>query len=536
MKISHSLAMVFVILILSACRGAQPPPVYLAEPLVEGGSPFHGVHGLRFDRDDTLYAVSVIGQSILRVDIGTGAVETFVGPREGMADDLAIHPDGTFVWTAIEDGIVYTRSPEGDITRLMENQKGVNAVSFSPEGDRLFVTLVFYGDALYELDVTGAEPPRLVVENIGGLNAFEIAEDGMIYGPLVSRGQVVQIHPDSGEVAVITDEVEAVGALKLAGDGTAYVLDNGAGSLLRVNLATGETTVVTELPFGADNLDVNSEGHVFVSLSEVNAIVDVEPITGETRYVVDPAPFTSVTGLAVVTDGDGDTLYLSDLFGGVKLLRVASSTIEKTPVDIFQPAHISVAGDRFIVVSEVSGVVQLIDRETYVVVGEWSGFDSPGDALEALNGDIIVAETGTGRLLRVTGPAETDRRVITDELAGPTGLAWASDNVVYVTETDGGRVVRVEIDSGATSVESTGLDQPEGIAVADDGSMLVVEVGARQLSRIEPMGGTESVIATDLSVGFANGPSMFRGVAVSASAIYINSDVENTIYSLTPQP
>ena len=521
--------------VLSACGGTEPPPVYVAAPLVEGGSPFHGVHGLRFDPDGTLYAVSVIGQSVLRVDAATGAVETFVGPREGMADDLAIHPDGTFVWTAIEDGIVYTRSPDGAITRLMEDQKGVNAVSFSPDGERLFVTLVFYGDALYELDVAGVEAPRLVVEGLGGLNAFEIAADGMIYGPLVFQGQVVRVDPDSGEVRVVTGEVEDVGALKLAGDGTAYVLDNGAGALLRVNLTTGETAVVTTLPFGADNLDVRSDGHVFVSLSEVNAIIDVDPATGEFRYVVDPAPFTSATGLAVATAGGGDQIYLGDLFGGVKVIDAASGAIEITPVDIFQPAHVSVAGDRMVVVSQVLGAVQLIDRDTFEVIGEWGGFDSPGDALEAPDGDIIVAETGTGRLMRITGPADTDRRVITDELAGPTGLAWAGDAVVYVTETAAGRVVRVEIDSGATSVESTGLDQPEGIAVAEDGAMLVVEVGARQLTRIEPMGGTESVVAVDLPVGFANGPSMFRGVAVSPTAIYINSDVENTIYALTPQ-
>ena len=35
---------------------------------------------------------------------------------------------------------------------------GVNAVSFSPEGKRLFIILVFYGDALYELDRSGAAP------------------------------------------------------------------------------------------------------------------------------------------------------------------------------------------------------------------------------------------------------------------------------------------------------------------------------------------------------------------------------------------
>ena len=532
-----ALVLLALALALGACASSsEPPPIYVAEALVAGGSPFHGVHGLRFDEADTLYATSVIGQSVFRVDTATGVVDTVVGPRAGMADDLAIGRDGTFVWTAIEDGIVYTRSPDGVVRRLMEDQKGVNAVSFSPDGDRLFVSLVFYGDALYELDVTGAEPPRLIAEGLGGLNAFEMADDGMLYGPLVFQGQVVRVDPDTGAVTIVTDDVDDVGALKLAGDGTAYVLDNGAAALLRVDLGTGATAVVADLPFGADNLDVNSAGRVFVSLSEVNAIIEVDPETGDIEYVVDPAPFTSATGLAVSTVGGVDTVYLGDLFGGVKRVNGETGAIDSTPIDIFQPAHVSVSGEHLVVVSQVFGVIQLIDRNTFEVINEWAGFDSPGDAIEIPSGDLIVAETGSGRLLRLTGPDDNDRRVITDDLAGPTGVAWAGNDVVYVTETDGGRVVRIELDSGATSVETSGLDQPEGIAVRDDGSMVVMEVGARQLMRIEPMGGSETVMASDLPVGFANGPSLFRGVAVSASAIYFNSDVENTIYRVSIQP
>jgi hypothetical protein len=43
------------------------------------------------------------------------------------------------------------------------------------------------------------------------------------------------------------------------------------------------------------------------------------------------------------------------------------------------------------------------------------------------------------------------------------------------------------------------------------------------------------VIAGDLPVGLSNGPSLYRGVAASASAIYFSSDVDNAVYKLTPQ-
>jgi sugar lactone lactonase YvrE len=476
----------------------------------------------------------VIGQSIFRVDTGSGAVTTFIGPREGMADDLAIGADGTFVWTAIEDGSVYARSPGGPIRRLMEDQKGANAVSFSPDGKRLFATLVFYGDALYELDVTGARPPRLILKDIGGLNAFEVADDGMIYGPLVFKRSIVRINPDTGAMATVSSDFMSVGALKLDFKGSAYVLDNGARALKRVDLATGRTAPVAQLPHGADNLDIDSRGRVFVSLSEVNAIIEVDPATGSVRYVVKPAPLTSATGLAVASEGGADVLFLGDLFGGVKRIDGRTGAIDETPIAIFQPAHVSVTRDRLLVVSEVFGAIQRIDRASYETVAEWTGFTSPGDALEAPGGDVVVAETGTGRLLLVTGPAPADRRVIAEGLATPRGLAWASAGAVYVSEASGGRVSRIALGDGARSVVASGLAQPEGIAVLPDGALAVVEVGAKRLTRIAAGGGTMTPIASNLPIGFANGPSLYRGVAASGSAIYINSDVENAVYRITP--
>src|SRR4029079_9464253 len=135
-------AAVLALCLTVGCSRAPQPAVYRVDALVPGGSPFPGIHGLRFDKSGALYAGSVIGQSIFKVDVATGAVERFIGPREGMADDLAIGPDGTFVWMAIEDGIVYARSPGGAIRRLTENHKGANGVSFSPDGKRLFGSLV----------------------------------------------------------------------------------------------------------------------------------------------------------------------------------------------------------------------------------------------------------------------------------------------------------------------------------------------------------------------------------------------------------
>ena len=518
---------------MGGCQKTAKAPTYRVQEFIAGHTPFHGVHGLRFDSAGNLYAASVIGRSISQVDTKTGAVKVFVPPPQGMADDLAFAPDGTMVWNAIEDGIVYARAPDGTIRHLMDNQRGVNGISFSPDGKRLFDSLVFYGVALYELDVTGQKAPRLINKDVGGLNAFGVGKDGMIYGPVATQGRMVRVNPETGEVTTVS--TEAVGSTKVRPDGTAYVLNNAKHELERVELATGKVTTVAKLPASGDNLDIDSQGHVFISISDQNAIIEVNVDTGENHYVVPAAPFNSPGGLAVETRNGVDIVYLADLFGGIRKIQGQTGAIENLAVRSSQPSHISLTADYILVTGEPSGTMQLHDRKTGEMVSRWSGFKRPGDALRALNGDVILADTGAGQLLRVTGPAPTDRKAIVENLAGPKGLAWASDAAVYLTETDGGRVVRIDLANGTASTIATGLKQPEGIAVAGDGFLIVVEVAAKQVTRIDPKGGARTVIAANLPLGLANGLSLYRSVAVSPSAIYINSDVNNGLYKLTPQ-
>lgn len=521
-----------------ACLEAAAQSGYEMEPVVRPGSPFHGVHGLRFDAQGTLYAVSVLGQSVFTVDVETGTIERLVGPPQGMGDDIAIAADGTLVWTAIEDGVVYTRAPDGTVERLWDDVKGVNAVAFSPDRERLFVTLVFYGDALYELDLGREQPPRLVAENLGGLNAFEIsAEDGMIYGPLVFGGRIVRVDPDTGAVETLTDDVVRPGALKLTGDGSAYVLDEteDGSVLLRLDLASAEIERVTRLPYGADNVALNPQGRVFVTLSEVNAIVEVFPRTGEIRYVTGPTPLTSPAGFAVVREGGRDRLYVGDAIGGFRVVDAASGQVTHAPVELFQPAHVDVAGDALLAVSEVFGTVQRLDRASFEVRDEWTGFERPADVLARANGNVVVADKWAGQVVEITGPGAEARRVVASGLAAPTGLAWAGQDAVYVSEADAGRIVRIGLDGASRRVVAAGLAQPEGIAVDAAGRLVVAEVEGGRITRVDPATGATTVIRADAPIGLSDGPSLYRAVETSGETIYFTSDIANTIYGLTPR-
>src|SRR6187399_1010378 len=83
-----------------ASEAPPPPPKEYDQQILVPGSWFHGVHGLAFNKDDQLFAGSVLGQAIYRVQVDSGEVDRLVEPPIGMADDIAFAEDGTMAWTA----------------------------------------------------------------------------------------------------------------------------------------------------------------------------------------------------------------------------------------------------------------------------------------------------------------------------------------------------------------------------------------------------------------------------------------------------
>src|SRR5437868_5143120 len=79
-----------------AKKAPQTPVFAAAHYKVErviGPSPLHGIQGLAVAPDGGLYAGSLIGRSISRIDRATGAVSSF-GPSRGSVGDMAIAADG----------------------------------------------------------------------------------------------------------------------------------------------------------------------------------------------------------------------------------------------------------------------------------------------------------------------------------------------------------------------------------------------------------------------------------------------------------
>ncbi|MBI3196477.1 MAG: hypothetical protein HYZ40_02985 [Rhodospirillales bacterium] len=534
---------------------APAPAKEYSQQFLVPGSWFHGVHGLAFNKDDQLFAGSVIGQTIYRVQVDTGEVDRAIDLPAGMADDIAFADDGTMAWTAFLSGKVYIRRPGGEPVEVAHGMSGPNSIAFGKDG-RLFVSEVFLGDALYEIDIKNAGKPnsgfkalprnelRRIAEKLGGLNGFEIhKDDGFLYGPLWFKGEVAKINLESGAIEIIASgfKIPAAANIDPQNRDNLYVVDTGTGGIWSVSLTSKVKRLVSSMKPGLDNLAFDSRGRLFVTSMTDNGIYLVDKHTGAARTIVE-GRLASPADLAVTTDGGKETVHVADVFsyrtvdgqnGAVAdVLRVHGDTHA-------YPIGISVGPRHVLLTSWFSNTVEKVDRKTGKLVATLTGFAAPADAIEAADGTLHVVEIASGNLVKVSPDGKT-RSIVAKELRGPVTIAQGPGNLIYITEYAAGAVTQIDTASGARKVVADGLAGPEGIDVGPDGRLFIAEVGQKRVVAIHPDTGAKTVIASNLDIGvptYTGGPPALvpTGVAVAKSgAVYVSSDIRNALYKLTP--
>jgi len=557
-----SLALVFAVI---GGASAQQTPVPSQPPLplakeyeqqfLVAGSWFHGVHGLAFNKDDQLFAGSVVGQTIFRVQVDSGEVDRVIDPPMGMADDIAFADDGTMAWTAFLLGKVYIRRPGGEPIEVAYGMGGPNSLAFGKDG-RLFVSEVFLGDALYEIDIKNAGKPnsgfkswaknelRRIAEKMGGLNGFEIhKDDGFLYGPLWFKGQVVKMNLETGGIEVIAEgfKIPAAANIDPQNRDNVYVVDTGTGNIWSVSLTSKARKLVASMKPGLDNLAFDSRGRLFVSSMTDNGIYLVDKQTGAHRTIVE-GKLAVPADLAVASENGKDTIHVADVFsyrtvdgqtGAVRdVIRVHGETHA-------YPLGISLGPRHVLLTSWFSNTVEKVDRKTGKLVASFGEFAAPVDALETADGTIYVAELASSNLVKVSADGK-ERSTIAKDLRGPVALARGKDDLIYLTEIAAGAVAEINVATGARRVVADGLAGPEGIAVGPDGRLFVAEVGQKRVVAIDPLTGAKTVIASNLDIGlppYPGGPPGLvpTGVTVGAGGtVYVSSDIRNALYRLTP--
>ncbi|HEX4504576.1 MAG TPA: hypothetical protein VH722_02505 [Alphaproteobacteria bacterium] len=567
---------------------AVTAPGYDVDCLVPG-SPFNGVHGLRFGPDGAIYVGSLAKQSIYRVDPATGAVSLAVGPPHGDADDVAFAPDGTLYWTAPDSGTVFAKTAEGPVRAVATGLPGINGIAF--RGPRLYASSVFLGDELYEIDPVGRVPPRMILEGIGGLNGNEFGPDDRLYGPLWFKGQVARIDVDTPELTVLADGFMRPSAVKVSPDGNLWLVDAGLGRLFNLDRETGRTIRSVALSPSIDNLALDARGRVYVTNMADNSIQRIDPADGSIHDVV-RGTLSMPGGIALEIRGGSEVLHIADQYA----YRIAdtvsgelSEVARRGGGDNNIPSAVSI-GERFILLSSLrTRSVELRDRRTFERLETIDGFGFPYQALEVPDG-ILVADHGAGLVL-VAGEPGARRRETILSIEGVTAMLPGPNGRLYVAQANAGCILCIssppplrgrsatrsvdgwgmmpppssefdESPSGdttphpalradlpllgggdenvAVSVVVEGLASPEGLAFLDDKTLLVAEVGKQRLTAIDLETGARRTIAENLPIGQGAPPGwpgafVPTGLAVGqGGVIYIASDLDCAIYRFTP--
>jgi len=515
--------------------GWSPP-----EPLVAPSS-FTGVHGLAVDKQGRLLAGSVVGNAIWQVDRQTGAASILIGGPEGQADDIAIGPQGEMAWTNYLMGMVrYRANDQAPMKVLAQGLPGLNSLAFDPRNGKLYASQVFLGDAVWELDVNGVAPPRLIAKDLGGFNGFEVGPDGQLYGPLWFKRSVVRLDPANGAVSVISASFDIPAAANLDGRGNVWVVDAATGELAKVALATGAKTVVARLDSALDNLAIAPDGTVYVSNMADNGIQAVNPATGAVRQLT--------RGAVAVPAGlkaDGQRLLLADIFS-YRQVDMASGQVRDlkrmhaTGSDLEYPFSLGLNAQRVVLASWFTGAVQVIDKASGRTEAVLHGFKAPYDALPLDDGSVLVIEIATGDLLRLSGPNFSQRRTVASGLAGPVQMALAADGAsVYITEA-AGTVAQVRLADGQKTTVADQLAGPEGIALTPWGTLVVAEAAAGRISEIDLAQKQRRTVADKLPIGLSGGPGMPppyvpTGLTVAADGtLYFSADRNNAVYRVRP--
>ena len=509
-------------------------PGFAVEQIV-AGSGFHTANGIAFAPDGRLFVASVAGESIFALDLKTGAIETIVGPPAGEADDLAFGPDGKMVWTAFLEGIVRMRGVDGQIKDLASGLPGVNSIAFTRDGTRLFVGQVFMGEGLWEIDLAGCAAPRLVASNTGGINACQIGPDGMIYGPSWDRGQVVKIHPETGETSILAEGFKKPGAVRFDLQDHLFVLDDMTGEFFALDEANGKWSrrLIVQLPSATDNMVIGPNGLFYVSGMPDNAVHEVDPNTGESRVVV-AGQLGFPRAVAVSTGVDGDLLHVADT-GAYRVVNPRTKEVRDiaraVATTLKFPASVSVHGTNVLLTAELFGAIEIFDIDGKMV-REISGLNMPAASMECDDGTIIVTEPLAGRVLRLSGD---QKEILAEGLQLPVGLADAGDGSIYVSESARGRLLRINLQDKSVTVIAEHLGTVRAIATTPNGSVAVLDVNGGRLLLLTLATGLVSLVASGLAIGHLREPyARSGGLAVgSDGSMYIAADAQNALYHIS---
>lgn len=250
--------------------------------------------------------------------------------------------------------------------------------------------------------------------------------------------------------------------------------------------------------------------------------------TGKGRIEEVSSGLGSPDDLVVAPSGD---IIFGD-FGNkaVNVISAGASSPHVLASGIGEPEGLVVTSDGAVIVADQAtnrileidyqtGNVKLL-RQLVNNTGQ-DGVDGLG--LDPATGDILIADSPNGRLLRMSRDG-TSLKTIATGFVRPTDAEVEADGNIVLVDEFGNAVYRLHADGSRTKLAS--IYQPDDVVIAEDGSIYINSLGG-DIARIDPVTSKMQVLLSGLKLP--------HGLGIDAAGrLVIIETGRNRIFRLTP--
>ncbi len=229
-----------------------------------------------------------------------------------------------------------------------------------------------------------------------------------------------------------------------------------------------------------DNLAFDENQSLYVSLEETDGQGTIVLIEDNVRSIVAEG-LRRPDGLILISD----ELFITEEVEDGRVMKLNINTAQPEIIAILQKPEgilLLANGDLAITEDLQSGGRLVAVTPDGIVNVLLDNLEKPEGLALANDGTLYLAESGTGRILHVSG---SDVSTLIDGLHAPDQIAVATDGSIWITEDRlEGRVLRFS--DGQLETIVSGIASPQGIAIEEDGWVYIAEQGLNRIIRLRP--------------------------------------------------
>ncbi len=473
-----------------ALREGQPRPAAGAstEPRALGQTTFEtviqptalrGADGITCREGEALISEAAVSR--IRRLTPDGSLSTLAIPGElESPTHLAFDDQGTLWVTDTTGAALWKRTEDGTWTVAGPNLPNLSGLL--AKGGEIYFSQCDREGSVSRLSASGG-PPEKIAAGLGCPGTPGLFES-MLLVPLGEKGEVWSIDPATGRRTRLMRGLWSPLAVRRLPNGQPGVVESGNGRIVGFSSLQVEAPPrpIKQLRAGINDLAICGSS-TLITNAIWGSVERLRPFGGR--------PVTLIPGGLLLPQGAtlwGNSLLIAD---GLSVKRLQGNELSLVAAHGITPGFTTASGivvgnDQTVYVSApAQGRVYQFPLRNPAVEEFSGGMDWPTSLTRLWTGEIAVAETGSGQILRITSDGLW--WPMTYALVSP--LALTSDRErLLVTEPEGGRIISLREQEAPSSLSSE-LSRPVGIAQGRGGRTFVVELGRSSLTQRRSDGG-----------------------------------------------